>query len=148
MATQKCPRNGYSCYKAYLTLTFRTPVDLWEGLHNLAMSLTGQKTFRDYVFYPEYGANQNFHFHGVIWYSNKLHYCSWLNAWRKHVGFTNDSLKESSTDLAWHIYCRKDQYIMQHNEKPIRLHKLNIIKRLKQAAMHILCFNDVFTLTY
>lgn len=125
----KTAHNGYMCYSAALTLTFRNAMPLDEAVYILTKVLTQggphKDTFKDYCFYPEYHDQGGIHFHGVVYYSNQMHYHSFLTYWRRYQGFLkNDKLVNA---LGWHLYCRK------HNGefKGLRIKHHNSSKMLK-----------------
>lgn len=132
---QKVDRKGCRTYQSRITLTFKNNLTSDEGLYILCCKLLRQKTFTDYVFYPEYGKNHNFHVHGTIWYTNKLHYSAFINIWRHHIGFIYESNKtvEEQSDVRWHLYCRKDQWIWNQ----YRINKSNIQYRFKKLAIKL-----------
>lgn len=134
MATAKEQRRGKTCHVGRITLTFRKSVDHNEGLYLLCLALLRQpKSFIDYVFFPEYGANSNFHVHGTVWYTNVLHWHAFLANWKKNNGFFHVSKpgSESLTPLHWHIYCMKDQ----SQWKQLRINKSNLKHRFKRLAV-------------
>lgn len=111
---------------SFLTLTFRRDVTSREGLMLLANRLKRYKNkFSRFVFYPEYGKNHKFHFHGFIQCENinQLYLSSFLGNWKRYLGFYKDSLSPygNSDVIQWHQYCIKDQYLWKQK----RLTKLN-----------------------
>lgn len=118
---QKTPRAGYNCYQQAVTLTFRKPTTYRNGMYNIAYFMSKQSTIRDYVFYPEYGEQGNFHLHGTMWFTNKVHFFSMMNVWKRYVGFIK--LKQITNNIGWHVYCLKDQHLIPHRYK--RCDKLN-----------------------
>lgn len=118
---EKIPRAGYNCYRQAVTLTFKRPTTYKFGLFSIAYFMSKQRTIRDFVFYPEYGKNANFHLHGTVWYSNKVHFYSMINRWKKYIGFVK--LKDINNIVGWHIYCTKDRGDNPHYFK--RCHKYN-----------------------
>lgn len=123
MATQKkFSRKGKQCYAFAITLTFRNPIRQSTGFRILYNRLIKQRSFMDYIFYPEYGQQGNFHFHGTIYYTNKIHFYSWVNLWRSNYGFVK--LVELKDVVKWHLYCIKDRY--HWNNKHISKYKINL----------------------
>lgn len=131
MAADKSTHAGYSTYSAALTLTFKTTLPLDEAVYNITKCLTyggpHTETFRDYCFYPEYHDEGGIHFHGVVYYSNKMHYNAFLTYWRRHLGFLKS--KPLKDPLGWHFYCRKDNASF----KCLRIKKHNASKMLKYS---------------
>lgn len=129
----KTQHGGYSCYSAALTLTFTDPKPLDEAIYLLGLVLTRGgphvETFKGYCFYPEYHQNGGIHFHGVIYYTNKMHYNSFITYWRRRLGrqIRNDKLVNP---LGWHFYCRKDNGEI----KGLRVMKHNVKKLLRKAG--------------
>lgn len=133
---RKVYRAGYNCFKQAVTLTFKRPTSYKQGMYTMAWFMSKQKTIRDFVFYPEYGENANFHFHGTVWYSNKVHFYSAINKWKRMIGFVK--IKRISNPIGWHIYCIKDQYIIRHFYK--RVTKYNndgIMQRYHPITLNI-----------
>lgn len=124
-------RGNRKCHKANITLTHRFPITLEEGMYETG-KIMAQQYFIDFVLYPEYSRNGMFHFHGTIWYTNKLQFMSFLNRWRRQRG--NAKVTEDKNTLAWHFYCRKDQHLME-NHKIKRLHHYNIINVIKYYSI-------------
>lgn len=130
-------RQQKPCYIGNLTLTFKDPTPHKLGLYKLCIEMLNQKTFIDYAFYPEYGENANFHIHGTIWYTNKVHYCSFINIWRRKYGFTYESKLKKETrypQLGWLIYCMKNQSEWHR----YRITKYNIKNRYKKLSISII----------
>lgn len=126
----KVLKNGYSCFAADVTLTFRRlkqkgqpqyDMPFRKGMIALIKWLASQD-YEDYIFYPEYGSNHKLHFHGTVYYRNVLRFHAGLNDWIKTHGFVDSKgIKSDMELLRWHWYTRKDApdndylYICKHN---------------------------------
>lgn len=113
-------RRGKKCHVKAITLTFRHDMSHRLGFKLLSIVLCNQ-TFVDYVFYPEYGDHGNFHYHGTIWYTNKLHYYSFMNYWKRLYGFTKES--NLNNLVQWHLYCIKQQSMFRFKRISYYNHK-------------------------
>jgi len=128
IAMQKVERSNRKCYIAQITLTYKNDIGFKKGLRSLARLIVRYPTFRDYVFYPEYTVQGRLHFHGVIYYTNKLHYGTFITNWKHFYGFSSvtvirKKIGDRENLLGWHFYCRKEQHHICGKIK--RLHKYN-----------------------
>lgn len=109
----KQERKGKQCFKHNITFTTKDPWTRGLGYNHMRSFMSKQpKSIIDYVLYPEYTDNSMIHFHGCIWYSNKVHFHSMLNHWRRYFGFVK--ITDDRSILSWHFYCRKDQWLWNH----------------------------------
>ncbi len=109
--------NGHKTYRYIITLTFKHPTTCTTGMYNIAYALSKQKSFHHWIFYPEFGKQSNLHFHGTIYTTNKMYFHSFLNWWKKHVGYTY--ISKENNYLEWHIYCRKEIPNNPHKYKAV-----------------------------
>lgn len=131
-------RQGRACYRSNITLTFKDPIAYDEGMYRLCAAFRRTPTLIDYVIYPEYGENGNLHFHGTVWYSNKLHFCSMINNWRYFYGFAKlQAQYKTSNQVKWHLYCRKDQWQFKDQRYP-RINFKNVKRAIKYFALKTL----------
>lgn len=138
---RKFQRQGKNTYVAAITLTFRNPTEFYMGVYNICKwILLVKKPYQDFILYPEYTKEGHLHFHGTIWYTNKLHFYTMLTQWRIHKGYIKVKHPASTKDiLAWTIYCMKDQAL----HKRYRIHKYNIKQRFKQSVLK--CFSNRYS---
>lgn len=127
---------GYKCYEVAITLTFKETIDHHHGIYILCNRIKEcfSNSIKLYCFYPEYGNNHNFHFHGKVLYTNKVHFSSFVSLWRKSYGFVKVvPIRNDKERMKWHIYCLKDSYLW----KNLRIHGLNIDRRSIQSLVKI-----------
>lgn len=131
---QKYIHSGKSCYRAFMTITFNVPTTFTTGLWRMANNIKLLPTITDFCLYPEYGEASNFHLHGIIYFTNKLHFHSWINMLRHNIGFIKLSKDTGNLPslLGWHLYCRKDQHLSKYTYPYTRLDKLTYNKIIKR----------------
>lgn len=123
----KVDRKGRKCNIRNITFTTKDPWPRELGYNHMRQFMAKQPaTIIDFVLCPEYSPEGMLHFHGTIWYTNQVHFCSMVAHWRRYFGFIQIAVTKGNSSLPWHFYCLKDQWQWNHR----RINSYNVKRHI------------------